>query len=95
MAQIYFLTLPETAKSLTGTSVSLDERMIAAMSQLVVDNQELHTAAVDSMYKATLDNSPGEMLKSLSLLGDHKIHTETLLAYAREVNKGIETLIKA
>ena len=95
MAQIHFLTLPETAGSLANTSASLDERMMMAMSQIVADNQQLRASAVDSMQKATIEGSPVEMLKSLSLLGDHKIHTETLLAFAREVNKGIETLIKA
>jgi len=95
MAQIHFLTLPESAGAMANTSASLDERMLSAMSQLVADNQHLRTTAVDSMQQATVSNSPGEMVKSLALLGTHKIHTETLLAVAREVNKGIETLIKA
>lgn len=95
MAQINALTLPEAAGVFNDVTVSLDDRMLAAMSQLVVDNQQLRTAATASMQKATTESSPAEMLKTLALLGDHKIHTETLLAYAREVNKGIETLIKS
>ncbi|QGY32203.1 hypothetical protein [Pantoea cypripedii] len=95
MAQIQLLTLPEVAGQFNDIAVSLDERMMAAMSQLITDNQHLRASGIEAMNKAVVTNSPGEMLKSLSLLGDHKIHTETLLAFAREVNRGIETLVKA
>lgn len=96
MAQIHLFALPDMAGALNhDVEVSLDQRMIAAMSQMITENQQLRTAGTTAMDNAVTNNSPGEMLKSLALLGDHKIHTETLLAFAREVNRGIETLVKA
>lgn len=96
MAQIHLFAPPEVAGVLShDVELSLDERMMAAMSQMITDNQLLRTAGTEAMDKAVTNNSPGEMMKSLALLGDHKIHTETLLAFAREVNRGIETLVKA
>ena len=95
MVEIQGVNLPEFSEAFNDASGTLDERMLAAMSQLVTDNNQLRTDATTSMHKAAVNNSPGDMLKALTLLGDHKIHTETLLAWAREINKGIETLIKA
>lgn len=95
MAKIQQLELSKILGDFDVASASLDDRMLAAMSQLVTDNNQLRTDATISMHKAAIDNSPSEMLKALTLLGDHKIHTETLLAWAREINKGVETLIKA
>lgn len=91
MAQIVNLSSPESMLASSYGSATLDEHLVAAMGYAVETNQQLRNSAETSMNLS----SPQEMMRALAVLGDHKIHTETLLAYAREMNKGIETLIKA